>query len=57
MLALNTDPVTIKQVEISIVERAFDDGIVAPQPPVERTGRTVAVDRLRTGRVWPPPSS
>ena len=29
VLALNTDPVTIKQVELSIVERAFDDGIVA----------------------------
>jgi glutamate synthase (NADPH/NADH) small chain len=43
VLALNTDPVTIKQVEISIVERAFDDGIVEPQPPAERTGRTVAV--------------
>ncbi|MFN2560318.1 MAG: glutamate synthase subunit beta [Jatrophihabitans sp.] len=43
VLALNTDPVTIKQIEISIVERAFDDGIVEPQPPAERTGRTVAV--------------
>jgi glutamate synthase (NADPH/NADH) small chain len=43
VLALNTDPVTIKQVEISIVERAFDDGLVDPQPPAERTGATVAV--------------
>ena len=43
VLALNTDPVTIKQVEISIVERAFERGIVPPQPPLERTGRTVAV--------------
>ena len=43
VLALNTDPVTIKQVEVSIAERAFDDGFVEPQPPAERTGATVAV--------------
>jgi glutamate synthase (NADPH/NADH) small chain len=43
VLALNTDPVTIKQVEISIVERAFDDGQLGPQLPVARTGRSVAV--------------
>ena len=43
VLALNTDPVTIKQVEISIVERAFEEGIVFPQPPLERTGMRVAV--------------
>jgi glutamate synthase (NADPH/NADH) small chain len=43
VLALNTDPVTIKQVEISIVERAFDDGLVEPQPPAEQSGARVAV--------------
>jgi glutamate synthase (NADPH/NADH) small chain len=43
VLALNTDPVTIKQVELSIVEQAFADGTVTPQLAVERTGRTVAV--------------
>jgi glutamate synthase (NADPH/NADH) small chain len=43
VLALNTDPVTIKQVEISIVERAFEQSIVLPQPPLERTGKRVAV--------------
>ena len=43
VLALNTDPVTIKQVELSIVDRAFDESIVLPQPPLERTGRRVAV--------------
>ena len=43
VLALNTDPVTIKQVELEIVERAFDQDFVAPQPPRERTGATVAV--------------
>ncbi len=43
VLALNTDPVTIKQVEVSIVERAFDEGLVEPQPPRGSTGKTVAV--------------
>jgi glutamate synthase (NADPH/NADH) small chain len=35
--------VTIKQVEISIVERAFADGTVVPQVPLARTGKSVAV--------------
>jgi glutamate synthase (NADPH/NADH) small chain len=43
VLALNTDPVTIKQVELSIVERAFDDGLLEPQPPAGRSGAKVAV--------------
>jgi glutamate synthase (NADPH) small chain len=43
VLALNTDPVTIKQVELAIVDRAFDQSIVLPQPPLERTGQRVAV--------------
>ena len=43
VLAINDDPVTIKQVEVTIVERAFDDGNVGPQRPVERTGSRVAV--------------
>jgi glutamate synthase (NADPH) small chain len=43
VLALNTDPVTIKQVELAIVDRAFDDGLVEPQPPADRTGTAVAV--------------
>jgi glutamate synthase (NADPH/NADH) small chain len=43
VLAINDDPVTIKQIEISIVERAFDDGNIVAQRPVERTGTKVAV--------------
>jgi glutamate synthase (NADPH/NADH) small chain len=43
VLALNTDPVTIKQVEVSIVEKAFDEGFLGPQQVAERTGRQVAV--------------
>ncbi|MDT4936378.1 MAG: glutamate synthase small chain [Pseudonocardiales bacterium] len=43
VLALNTDPVTIKQVEVVIAERAFKDGLVEAQAPLQRTGRAVAV--------------
>lgn len=43
VLALNTDPVTIKQVEISIVEQAFAAGLLPAQPPISRTGNSVAV--------------
>jgi glutamate synthase (NADPH/NADH) small chain len=35
--------VTIKQIELSIVSRAWDEGWIVPQPPRERTGRSVAV--------------
>jgi glutamate synthase (NADPH/NADH) small chain len=43
VLGINADPVTIKQVEVTISERAWDDGLVAPQPPAVRTGKKVAV--------------
>jgi glutamate synthase (NADPH/NADH) small chain len=35
--------VTIKQIELSIVSRAWDEGWIVPQPPAVRTGHTVAV--------------
>ena len=43
VLGINSDPVTIKQVEVEIAERAWSDGLVTPQPPEHRTGRSVAV--------------
>ena len=43
MLGINDDPVTIKTIELSIVERAFDEGWIAARPPGVRTGRRVAV--------------
>jgi glutamate synthase (NADPH/NADH) small chain len=42
-LGINQDPVTIKNVEVSIIDRAWDDGNVRPQPPDYLTGKTVAV--------------
>jgi glutamate synthase (NADPH/NADH) small chain len=43
VLGINDDPVTIKAVEVAIVERAFDEGWIAPRPPAVRTGKRVAV--------------
>ena len=37
------DAVAIKQIEVSIVNRAWDEGWIVPQPPAVETGRTVAV--------------
>src|SRR5256884_4128752 len=43
VLGINDDPVTIKSIEVSIIERAFDEDWVVPRPPMVRTGKTVAV--------------
>ncbi len=43
VLGINEPPVTIKQIEKSVVERAFDESWVVPEPPRERTGKRVAV--------------
>jgi glutamate synthase (NADPH) small chain len=43
VLGINDDPVTIKRVEISIVDRAFEEGWVTPEVPVSKTGKKVAV--------------
>jgi glutamate synthase (NADPH) small chain len=37
------DAVSIKQIEVAIINRAFDEGWVVPRPPAVETGRTVAV--------------
>jgi len=43
VLGINQDPVTIKQVEVEIVDRAFAEGWVTPILPTRRTGKSVAV--------------
>jgi len=43
VLGINQDPVTIKQIELEIIDKAFDEGFVVPLPPDELTGKTVAV--------------
>ncbi|RYD06716.1 hypothetical protein N752_03310 [Desulforamulus aquiferis] len=36
-------PVTVKNIECAIIDRAFEEGWLKPQPPVKRTGKKVAV--------------
>jgi glutamate synthase (NADPH/NADH) small chain len=43
VLGINNDPVTIKSIEVSIIERAFAEGWVTASPPHVRTGKRVAV--------------
>ncbi|HEX9260656.1 MAG TPA: glutamate synthase subunit beta, partial [Acidimicrobiales bacterium] len=43
VLGINSDPVAIKQVEVEIIDRAWDEGWVTPQTPTKKTGKRVAV--------------
>jgi len=42
-LGINEPPVTIKNIEVSIVERGWQEGWIVPTPPLSRTGKKVAV--------------
>ena len=43
VLGINNDPVTIKDIEVSIIDRAYAEGWVTPQPPTTRSWKKVAV--------------
>jgi glutamate synthase (NADPH/NADH) small chain len=43
VLGINEPPVTIKQIEKAIIDRAFEEGFVRPEPAAARTGKRVAV--------------
>jgi glutamate synthase (NADPH/NADH) small chain len=43
VLGLNREAVTIRQIEVAIIERAFAEGWMAPRPPAERRAERVAV--------------
>ncbi|MFM7258054.1 MAG: glutamate synthase subunit beta, partial [Acidimicrobiaceae bacterium] len=43
VLGINSDPVTIKQVEVEIIDRAWSEGWVTPQIPSQKTGKRVVV--------------
>jgi glutamate synthase (NADPH/NADH) small chain len=43
VLDINDDAVTIKQIEQSIIDRAWEEGWVKPEPPATRSGKSVAV--------------
>ena len=43
VLGINEPPVTIEQIEKEIIEYAFEQGWIGPEPPAQRTGKTVAI--------------
>ena len=43
VLGINEPPVTIKQIEKTVIDRAFAEGWIVPEPPPFRTGKRVAV--------------
>ncbi|HXK61006.1 MAG TPA: glutamate synthase subunit beta [Acidobacteriota bacterium] len=43
VLGINAPPVTIKDIECSIIERGFENHWIVPEPPLERTGKKVAI--------------
>ena len=40
---LNSDPVTIRQIELAIIEKGFESGLISPEPPSIRLDKKVAV--------------
>ncbi len=42
-LSINTYPVSIKKIELAIIERAFEEGWVLPKAPKHETGKRIAV--------------
>ncbi|GHU97321.1 dihydropyrimidine dehydrogenase subunit A [Spirochaetia bacterium] len=43
VLGANDDPVTIRQNELAVIEKAYELGLVVPKPPKTRNGKKVAV--------------
>jgi len=42
-VGMHGDPVLIRQVELSVIEKGFQEGYIKPTPPTFRTGKTIAV--------------
>ncbi|MCR5593842.1 MAG: glutamate synthase subunit beta [Saccharofermentans sp.] len=40
---LDGDPVTVKENEYAVIEKAYENGLMEPKPPVKRSGKSVAV--------------
>ena len=43
VLGITDPPVTIKNIEMAIIDRGFEEGWVTPQPPLSRTGKSIAI--------------
>src|SRR3972149_11389679 len=52
VLGINNDPVTIKAIELAIIEHAFEAGWIKPEPPTIRTGKKVAVVGSGPAGLW-----
>ena len=57
VLGIDDEAVTIKNIELSIVERAFTEGWIQPRPPVVRTGQAAWPSSDPVRPVSPPPTS
>lgn len=42
-LSFNNAPVTIKQIELAIIENGFKQGLIVPRPPRKETGKKIAI--------------
>lgn len=43
VLGINNPPVTIKNIECSIIDKGWDEGWIAADPPAKRTGKKIAI--------------
>ncbi len=43
VLGINAPPVTIKNIEVSIVDKGWEEGWIVAEPPTKRTGKKVAI--------------
>jgi glutamate synthase (NADPH) small chain len=43
VLGINNPPVTIKNIEYSIIDKGWEEGWITPEPPLKRTGKSVAI--------------
>jgi glutamate synthase (NADPH/NADH) small chain len=43
VLGINNPPVTIKNIEVSIIDKGWDEDWIRPEPPLKRTGKKVAI--------------
>ncbi len=57
VLGINEDPVSIKQIEMAIADRAFDEGWIVPEPPADAHRQEGGRRRQRTGRAGRGPAA
>lgn len=56
MLGINQDPVTIKSMEVTIIDKAFEEGWMLPRPPKVRRGATGVLCMWEGGAPFHAPS-